>query len=232
LLQDAAVRRDLEACRCFSGAATLLPNRLEAHINLANLRRRRMQYLECLDAYVKVAQLMLDEEGLVEGSPYVEPQRKIVDLMGRYRDELRAILDRNNDAGDIGAISHLQGELLMIGEEFQSAGRLAPERPFDAALRNLVREAKKIETSFLEGGLNQEPQEAFRVYAPYASALEEAFASLAESFPAETEAADMELAKSKKLLEGQPDGVRMMYRVLNTDVDVVPAAERDTYDSS
>ena len=52
LLQHADVQREEQACLLYVLAQKLLPQRLEAHINLGNLRLQRMQYLGCLEAYV------------------------------------------------------------------------------------------------------------------------------------------------------------------------------------
>jgi tetratricopeptide (TPR) repeat protein len=62
LLQDAEVEREEEACRCYIMAQKLLPKRLEAHMNLGNLRRQRMQYIGCIDAYIAALEAMLEEE--------------------------------------------------------------------------------------------------------------------------------------------------------------------------
>ena len=197
LLQEAPMQRDEEACRCYSLAQNLMPHRLEAHINLGNLLRRRMQYLGCLDAYIAAVKVMLEEEEAASGSKYVVPQRQLLDFVVHYRKELMLHLDekRKHEAGNV---YHMQGEMLLLGEQFRKAGEGATRpNPFDEARRKLMQEAEALGNSLtnpLFQNLLTDPKRASRLIAPYTSALDRAFAVLALEFKEEAVEAAHEIA--------------------------------------
>ena len=143
--QDAFER----AQRCYHRAAELMPERVEAFLNTANLCRKVKCYDECLVGYLQVLRCLARDEHSV-GSPLADEQQSLLDVMSEYYAKWKDVMESTvfsskgiYKAHTLKDIDRLQGEMLWLSKKlfglFRRSQRGGTSTSLQAARKNLLK---------------------------------------------------------------------------------------------